>query len=300
MPTPRSTGMPGVDAQHDFLRARRRATAARVAARLRGEPDDVGVILPYEEVIQALGFVSERSEGLKVVPLDLIVGTVDRERDFDRRFRPTSSRVRDRWEHIAAAMRRGEPMPPVDLLRVGEIYFVRDGHHRVSVSRALGREDIDAYVTEVVTRVGADQAVTLANLPTKSHEREFFERVPLGDESRDEIKFTDPWDYTVLAEAVEAWGFRASQDREERLERAETGAAVAGDRVSPGRRHAARGGPDPPRHRRRGVPCEWPRSATGSCAPTAGATTCSSGSSTPRNRSGGASRRRTEPCALTP
>jgi hypothetical protein len=222
MPTPRSTGMPGVDAQHDFLRARRRATAARVAARLRGEPDDVGVILPYEEVIQALGFVSERSEGLKVVPLDLIVGTVDRERDFDRRFRPTSSRVRDRWEHIAAAMRRGESMPPVNLLRVGEIYFVRDGHHRVSVSRALGREDIDAYVTAVVTRVGADQAVTLANLPTKSHERVFFERVPLGDESRDEIKFTDPWDYTILAEAVEAWGFRASQEREEHLERAET------------------------------------------------------------------------------
>ena len=92
MPTPRSTGMPGVDAQNDFLRARRRATAARVAARLRGVPDDVGVILPYEEVIEALGFVSERSEGLKVVPLDLIVGTVDRERDFDRRFRPTSSR----------------------------------------------------------------------------------------------------------------------------------------------------------------------------------------------------------------
>jgi hypothetical protein len=222
MPTPRSTGMPGVDAQHDFLRARRRATAARVAARLRGEPDDVGVILPFEEVIEALGFVSERSEGLKVVPLDLIVGTVDRERDFDRRFRPTSSRLRSRWEHIAAAMRRGESMPPVDLLRVGEIYFVRDGHHRVSVSRALGREDIDAYVTEVATRVGADQAVTLANLPTKSHERVFFERVPLDDDARTEIKFTDPWDYTVLAEAVEAWGFRASQHHEERLERGET------------------------------------------------------------------------------
>lgn len=222
MPTPRSTGMPGVDAQHDFLRARRRATAARVAARLRGEPDDVAVILPYEEVIEALGFVSERSEGLNVVALDLIVGTVDRDRDFDRRFRPTSSRVRSRWEHIAAALRRGESMPPVDLLRVGEIYFVRDGHHRVSVSRALERGDIDAYVTEVVTRVGADQAVTLANLPTKSHERVFFERVPLDHEGRDAITFSDPWDYTVLAEAVEAWGFRASQHREERLDRRET------------------------------------------------------------------------------
>ena len=113
---------------------------ARLVSRLRGEPDDVGVILPYEEVIQALGFVSERSLGLQVVPLDAIVGTIDRGRDFDRQFRPTSRRVRSRWEQIAAAMRRGESLPPVDLLKVGEIYFVRDGHHRVSVARALGLE----------------------------------------------------------------------------------------------------------------------------------------------------------------
>ena len=146
----RSTGMASVDAQHDFLRARRQATLARVAARLRREPDDVRAILPYEEVIDALGFVSEHAAGPAVVSLDAIVGTVDRGRDFDRRFRPTSGNVRSRWERIAAAMRRGEPMPPVDLLRIGEIYFVRDGHHRVSVARALGWNDINAYVTDVV------------------------------------------------------------------------------------------------------------------------------------------------------
>jgi hypothetical protein len=222
MSTPRSTGMPGMDAQHDFLRARRRATMARVAARLRGLPNDVGVILPYEEVIQALGFVSERSVGLKVVSLDLIVGTVDRERDFDRRFRPTSRRVRGRWEQIATAMRRGEPMPPVDLVRVGEVYFVRDGHHRVSVARALGRTDIDAYVTEVVTRVDAGRAIKLTDLPFKSHERVFFERVPLPEEARSEISLSDPWDYAELAESVEAWGFRAIQDRDEALHRHKT------------------------------------------------------------------------------
>src|SRR5581483_7078231 len=67
MTAPRSTGMPGVDAQHDFLRARRRASYSKLLARLRWGPDDVDVILPYEEVVQALGFVSERSVGLKVV-----------------------------------------------------------------------------------------------------------------------------------------------------------------------------------------------------------------------------------------
>jgi hypothetical protein len=221
MTSPRSTGMPGVDAQHDFLRARRHATIAKLAARLRGEPDDVGVILPYEEVIAALGFVSERFIGLRVVPLDAIVGTVDRERDFDRNFRPTSGRVRSRWEHLDAAMRRGQPMPPVDLLKVGELYFVRDGHHRVSVSRALGRDDIDARVTEVVTRVDAKQAVTRGELPLKSHERVFVERVPLPDEARSEVALSDPWDYGKLAEGIEAWGFRAVQDRGEPINRRE-------------------------------------------------------------------------------
>ena len=222
MPEPRSTGQPSFDAQNDFLRARRHATAARLAARLRGEPDDVRMVLPYEEVVEALGFVSERQGGTAVVSLDAIVGSVDRARDFDRSFRPTSGRVRSRWEHIAAAMRRGESLPPVDLMRIGEIHFVRDGHHRVSVARALGWPDIDAYVTDVVTRVGAEQTITLADLPLKSLERVFFERVPLPDHARAEIVLDDPWDYARLAEAVEAWGFRTSQDRGEAVSRRET------------------------------------------------------------------------------
>jgi hypothetical protein len=213
--------MPGLDAQTDFLRARRRAALGAMVARLRGEPDDVRVVLPFEEVVGALGYVSEHAVGKAVVPLDAIVGTVDRGRDFDRRFRPTTGRVRSRWEHIAAAMRRGEAMPPVDLVRVGQIYFVRDGHHRVSVARALGHADIDAMVTEVVTRVGAERAITLEELPLKSHERVFFERVPLPDNARAEIRLTDPWDYGRLAEAVEAWGFRTSQDRGEPINRRE-------------------------------------------------------------------------------
>lgn len=217
-----STGLSGVDAQHDFIRARRRATVAKLIARLRGEPDDVALVLPYEEVIEALGFVSERSVGLKVVPLEQIVGSVGRGRDFDRRFRPTSGRSRGRWEQIAAAARRGESFPPVDLVKVGELYFVRDGHHRVSVARALGRNDIDAYVTEVTTRVDPQRAMKLSDLPLKSHERVFFERVPLPVPARAEIDLTDPHDYDELAEAVEAWGFRVMQSQGEPLDRKHT------------------------------------------------------------------------------
>ncbi len=219
MPLPRSTGLPGLDAQHDFLRARRRATIARLIARLRGEPDDVTVTLPYEEVIAALGYASEHAIGPQVVQLDTIVGSVDRDRDFDRRFRPRSARVRSRWEQIAEAVRRGESMPPVDLVRVGEIHFVKDGHHRVSVARALGWSDIDAYVTEVVTRVGAERAIKLSELPLKSDERVFFERVPLPPDARAEIQLSEARAYAELAEAVEAWGFRAIQARGEALDR---------------------------------------------------------------------------------
>ena len=221
MPAPRSTGLPDQDAQNDFMRARRRAVARQLAARLRGEPDDVRMVLPYEEVVAALGFVSERRIGLQVVALDAIVGSVDRAREFDRRFRPTSGRVRSRWEHIAAMVRRGEPLPPVDLLRIGQLHFVRDGHHRVSVARALGRTDIDAYVTDVLTKVGAEKTITLSDLPMKSLERVFDERVPLPESARDEIQLKDPWDYARLSEHVEAWGFRTSQERHEWISRAE-------------------------------------------------------------------------------
>jgi hypothetical protein len=211
--------MPIVDAQTDFSRALRRNHLARLAAWLRREPDDVDVILAFEEVVDALGFVSKRSLGLQVVRLDSIVGSVDRSRDFDRSFRPTSRRVRERWERIDAAMRRGEPMPPVSLIRIGEIHFVEDGHHRVSVARALGWDVIDAVVSEVITRVGAARTIQLADLPFKSHERVFWERVPLPAADQGAIQLSDPWDFARLAEGVEAWGFRAMQARQEYLDR---------------------------------------------------------------------------------
>ncbi|HEY6779507.1 MAG TPA: hypothetical protein VI111_01060, partial [Thermoleophilaceae bacterium] len=94
------TGLPQQDAQDDFNRVRRRRALARLSARLRREPGDVNVILPFEEVLAALGRRGERQLGLETIELDSIVGTVDRGREFDRQFRPTSSRVRTRWERV--------------------------------------------------------------------------------------------------------------------------------------------------------------------------------------------------------
>jgi hypothetical protein len=218
---PRSTGLAGADAQDDFLRARRRLALSRLRRWLRREPGDIDHILPFDEVVSALGRLQERDAGLKVVPIDAIVGTVDRTRGFDRHFRPTTPQVRARWERIATAMRRGEAMPPVDLYKVGEAYFVKDGHHRVSVARALGHDVIDARVVEVVTRVGAGADLQVGDLPLKSHERVFFERVPLPRDARLRVRPSDPWALAELAEGIEAWGWRWTQEHGRVMDRKE-------------------------------------------------------------------------------
>jgi hypothetical protein len=210
-PGPIDTGFPSQDAQTDFTRARRRHELAQLARRLRREPDDINVILPFDEVVEALGRRGERRLGLHPIDLDSIVGTVDRSREFDRAFRPTSRRVRHRWERIAKAMRKGDAMPPIDVYRMCDLHFVRDGHHRVSVARQLGLEVIDAYVTEIVTEVGASLSTLPRDLWLKSHERLFWERVPLPGPLRDRIRLRRGYEYGELAETVEAWGLRAMQ-----------------------------------------------------------------------------------------
>jgi hypothetical protein len=216
-----SSGFPESDAQSDFSRARRARLLADIGRRLRREPDDVALMLPFEEVVEALGRTGQRDLGLEIVPLDAIVGTVDRGVDFDRAMRPTSARLRSRWERIASAQRRGEALPPVSLYKIGDLYFIRDGHHRVSVAKSLGRSDIDAYVTEVDTRVKLGEDTRVSDLPLKDHERLFRERVPLPPEMRRRIQLSDPWDFGTLAENVEAWGFRAMQNRGTYMDRGE-------------------------------------------------------------------------------
>jgi hypothetical protein len=218
---PADTGFPRADVENDFLRARRRQTLARLARRLRRAPDDINLILPFDEVVAALGRQGERSLGLQTIPVDTIVGTVDSRRDFDRRFRPTSSRVRERWERLALAQRRGESIPPIDVYRVGGLHFVKDGHHRVSIAVATGQKLIDAYVTEVLTTVPADGIRRRGDLLVKSDERLFRSRVPLPASAYSKITFTDPWSYAELSEAVEAWGFRYMQDERRFLDRGE-------------------------------------------------------------------------------
>ena len=216
------TGLPQQDAESDFTRQRRSRALSRIVARLRSEPDDVSHLLPFEEVVAALGRRGEVDLGLRTIRLESVVGTVGRRRnEFDRSFRPTTAGVRSRWERVAVARRRGQAMPPIDVFRVGELHFVEDGHHRVSVARAMGDTHIDAHVREVLTKLGAGPELRPSELPLKRHERVFRERVPLPAGLRDRIQLSDEWRYAQLAGLVEAWGLRASYAREHLMTRPE-------------------------------------------------------------------------------
>jgi hypothetical protein len=215
----RSTGFPGADAEDDFQRVRRRQVLAHLARRLRREPDDVGLVLAYEDVVSALGLVGEHHVGFEVIDLDTIVGSVDRARDFDRTWRPTSARPRERWQRMATAQRRGVAMPPISVYRVGELHFVRDGHHRVSVAQAMGWSSIEADVTEVTTRLPPSGIHQRSDLVRKAYERLFMERVPLPAEAQATLVVDDPWSWCELSETVEAWGFRLMQAEQHFLAR---------------------------------------------------------------------------------
>ena len=148
------TGVPWVDAEADFARARRRHALSRLVSWLCREPDDTG-LLRFDEVVSVLGFRGEYYLGLRTIRLDTVVGTVEEVRGFDRRFRPASDRERECWELLDLAERHGTAIPSIEVYRVGGLHFVKDGHHRVSVAIATGQQMIDAEVTEVLTQLPA-------------------------------------------------------------------------------------------------------------------------------------------------
>jgi len=202
------SGSPRVDAESDFMKVRRHQVLSSLAARLRNDTDDVVQSMSFDEVVEALGRRAENYLGTKVIPLDAIVGSVDKVRDFDRRFRPTSGRSRERWERLSRASRKGEIIPPIDVYQVGDAYFVRDGHHRVSVARSLRLKVIEASVTAIDTFLTPVDIGARADLERKFWRRLMLERAPFTGEARAAVAVDDPLDYGVLAETVEAWAAR--------------------------------------------------------------------------------------------
>lgn len=107
------------------------------------------------------------SAGIRAVALNEIRGSENRSCDFNVDFAPLQEHSRDRWMSVAMARLRGTPLPPVQLIQLGNAYYVRDGHHRISVARALGETAIDAEVTVWQTPQPATQALKLAQQTAK-------------------------------------------------------------------------------------------------------------------------------------
>ncbi|MEO5652734.1 MAG: chromosome partitioning protein ParB [Marmoricola sp.] len=204
----RETGSPRADAENDFLRARRHQVLSSLASWMRHDSQQKNETFSFSEVVDALGRRGERQLGVQDIAMDAIVGSVDKVRDFDRRFRPTSGKSRERWERLAHKTRTGETFPPIEVYQLGHLYFVRDGHHRVSVGRALGATTIEADVTQIDTEISTDGLGRRSDLDAKNWGLRFLKRVPLDAERRAEIVCTEPDDYHVLAEMIEAWTCR--------------------------------------------------------------------------------------------
>lgn len=188
-------------ATFDFQRARRRAGLRSVVAQLRGID---ARLLSYEEVRRRLKAVEGGESTLEDVPLEKIVGSVGRYQDFTREFLPLVDEDRGRWVGVRLAMTGLEGVPPVDLYRIGDAYFVRDGNHRVSVARQLGAKTINAYVTPVHSRVPLSSDIDYEALILAQEYAAFLERTAIDELRPDaDLRVTEPGQYPRLTEHIE-------------------------------------------------------------------------------------------------
>lgn len=194
-----------LDALRDFRSAQRRAILEQIVSRLKGHPAD---LLPYEEVRAMLRGEQTGQRNLRDIPLDAIVGSVGRYNDFTRSFMPKGTVSRQRWANVQIEMTSLEGVRPIEVYQIGEVYFVKDGNHRVSVARQLGSDHIEAYVTEIATKTPLAADDDLDDLILKAEYAEFLEQTQL-DQTRPhaDLRVTLPGRYGEFLEQIEARGY---------------------------------------------------------------------------------------------
>jgi nucleotide-binding universal stress UspA family protein/Icc-related predicted phosphoesterase len=187
-------------AAEDFRHARRKAAIQTILGEITGKSAN---LLPFDKVREQLGMEAIYQRGLQNIPLDAIVGSVGRYEDFTRAFFPRYDSDVERWSRVRAAMSRFEKIPPIDVYKIGEAYFVLDGNHRVSVARENGDTVIPAYVTEIETRVPLSPNDQPDDLIIKSQLVKFLEDTHL-DELRPDLDFSTTYagSYRQLREQI--------------------------------------------------------------------------------------------------
>jgi hypothetical protein len=158
--------LPEQEAANEFASARSRALLRRTGAFLRRHPSS-NRLLSFDEATEGLGPWRHAYLGSQTVAVESIVGSEGRYADFDDEFLPLRGSSEEKWWSVYEALRRHQGLPPVSLLKVGDVYFVRDGNHRVSVARWLGVEALDAEVAEVRVAVPIEAAIFARDLPER-------------------------------------------------------------------------------------------------------------------------------------
>lgn len=179
-----------IRSQADFTVARTKALFRDILSFLRGSPNR---LLDFNEVSQKLRIGGPIYRGVQTVTLSKIIGSVQRYQDFDRAFLPAQTHTADRWTRVNRAWYEDVSLPPVLLYKVGDAYFVVDGHHRVSVAREQGAEFIDAEVRECQVKVPVTPDLQPDDLEVLGAKAEFLLRTNL-----DQIRPEAVLDVTVL------------------------------------------------------------------------------------------------------
>src|SRR6266487_4656490 len=196
--------------QDHFQEARRKAMLTKLLDARRRHPS---TMFSLEDVRTRLNIRGQRWLGHQTVPLDHIIGSEGRYSDFDRRFLPRSNALKNRWSSIDRAMQAAIELPPIDLYKIGDVYFVRDGNHRVSVARQQGQIYIDAYVTELIVDVPLGPDLSMRALLLKEEYSDFLEWTNLHDLRPDErIEFSELGGYLDLVRHINAHRYYLGQD----------------------------------------------------------------------------------------
>jgi nucleotide-binding universal stress UspA family protein len=186
-------------AVQDFQTARQRAAIQEVLARITGRPNE---LLSYEEVAEKLKLRVRTERGIKHIPLDAIVGSVGRYTDFTRTFLPRRTEDKDRWTGVRMAFQE-IGSPPIDVYQVGDVYFVIDGNHRVSIARQEGARTIEAHVIEVKTHVPLTPDIRAEDLIIKAEYAEFLDYTRIMNlRPNVDLSVTIPGQYQKLMEQI--------------------------------------------------------------------------------------------------
>lgn len=162
--------------RHDYARARFKAFWRGILAAMSGETN---TLLSYDDIKEKLHIGGPIYRGVKTVRVDQIVGSLNRYHEFDRAFLPLQDKTADRWQRVNQAFYNEVSLPPVVLYQVGEVYFVVDGHHRISVAREQNQIYIDAEVRECATKVSITPDIRPEDLQDLHDKVHFIERTAI-------------------------------------------------------------------------------------------------------------------------